>query len=430
MELIREALKKNTFFLVVYASLFIFLMYTCAYAFRKPFTVGLYEGETLFGFDVKVVYVLAEIIGYACSKFIGVRILPGMKPNQRAQYTIGLITISEIALLGFAVFPKPLKVFAICISGLPLGMIWGILFSYIEGRRISELINVGLSVALIVSSGIVKTLGQFVMNVFGTPEYWMPVVTGLLCYPFMLFGTYMLKQIPEPDEKDKECRFERSPMNKKEQKDFFIRFASGIISLVVFYGALTVFRELRDSFAADIWKELNITDLLIFTKTELPIAFLVLFMMGLVVFVKSNRMARNIIYMIASLGSVILILSTWMFHQGIISAINWMIVSGLGLYMGYIPFTYLIERLIASIKVTSTAVFLIYLADSTGYLGTTIVFIVKNFAKVNLSWINMITNTAYFVGVISLLSIFFTFWYFRKQIVKITYSELIKNEDR
>lgn len=430
MGVIRNSLQKSSVFLAIYASMFIFLMYTCAYAFRKPFTVGLYEGETLFGFDAKVIYVLAEIIGYACSKFIGVRILPSMKPNQRTWYAIGLMSISEIALLGFATLPPYLKIIAICISGLPLGMIWGILFSFIEGRRISELINVGLSVALIVSSGIVKTFGQFVMNTFNTTEYWMPVITGLLCYPVMLIGAYMLNQIPEPDEKDKEARSERLPMNKKEQKDFFKRFTGGIISLVVFYGALTVFRELRDSFAADIWKELNINDSLIFTKTEVPIAFLVLFLMGLIVFVKSNRLARNIIYVIASLGCIVLMLSTWIYAQGGISVVTWMIISGLGMYMGYIPFTYLIERLIASIKVTSTAVFLIYLADSAGYIGTTAVFLMRNFAAINISWIHMIVNTAYYVGIISLFCIFFTFWYFRKQIVKITYSDLIENDNK
>ena len=42
----------------------------------------------------------------------------------------------------------------------------------------------------------------------------------------------------------------------------------------------------------------------------------------------------------------------------------------------------------------------------------------------------MIVNTAYAIGVISLSSIFITFWYFRKQIIKITYSELIKNKKK
>ena len=119
--------------LALYASILIFLVYTCAYAFRKPFTVGLYSGETLWGFDIKILYVLFEIIGYALSKFIGVRLLPGMKSHQRIYYIIGMMSFSELALLGFAVLPPYLKVFSIFLSGLPLGMVWGVLFSYIEG---------------------------------------------------------------------------------------------------------------------------------------------------------------------------------------------------------------------------------------------------------------------------------------------------------
>lgn len=71
--------KKSSLFLAIYASIFLFITYTCTYALRKPFTAALYEGDYLWGFDAKLLYVMAQIIGYACSKFIGVRILPGMK---------------------------------------------------------------------------------------------------------------------------------------------------------------------------------------------------------------------------------------------------------------------------------------------------------------------------------------------------------------
>ena len=170
--MLRRYLSRSPLYvLALYASILIFLVYTCAYAFRKPFTVGLYSSETLWGFDIKILYVLFEIIGYALSKFIGVRLLPGMKSHQRIYYVIGMMSFSEVALLGFAVLPPYLKVFSIFLSGLPLGMVWGVLFSYIEGRRISEVLNVGLSVALIISSGLVKTMGQFVLDTFPVTEY-------------------------------------------------------------------------------------------------------------------------------------------------------------------------------------------------------------------------------------------------------------------
>ena len=322
--------------LALYASILIFLVYTCAYAFRKPFTVGLYSGETLWGFDIKILYVLFEIIGYALSKFIGVRLLPGMKSHQRIYYIIGMMSFSELALLGFAVLPPYLKVFSIFLSGLPLGMVWGVLFSYIEGRRISEVLNVGLSVALIISSGLVKTMGQFILDAFPVTEYWMPFVTGAVCFPFMLLCVYLLNQVPAPTAMDIKLRSQRLPMNGAERRLFLRRFFGGICLLILFYGALTVFRELRDSFAADIWSELHVNGAFVFTQTEIPIAFFVLLLMSLIVFVRNNRLALNIIYVITLLGGVLMIFATLLYVWGYISYIPWMLGTLYGIYPLYL----------------------------------------------------------------------------------------------
>lgn len=417
MNIIKKKLETAPLYsLAGYAVVFIFLVYTCAYAYRKPFTAGLYEGDVLWGFDAKVLYVLAEIVGYALSKFIGIRVLSSMKPNQRMFYIVGLLGFSEIALLGFAVFPISLKLVAIFLSGLPLGMIWGVVFSYIEGRRISEVLNVGLSVALIVSSGLVKTLGQYVMETLNISDYWMPGVTGAIVFPFMLFCVWMLNQIPNPSERDIVLRTKRVPMDRKKRRKFLSQFLLGICFLIFFYAVLTVFRELRDSFAADFWKELGISGAFIFTKTEIPIAAFVLILMFSLVFIHNNRVALNFIYFVALVGGLLLVGSTMLYLGGYISPVWWMVLSGLGMYMEYIPFTYLIERLIASLKVVSTAVFVIYLADSFGYLGTIILFVVKNLVSFHISWNNMFIYTALVVGGFSIATIFIIYRYFRNKI--------------
>lgn len=428
MSLKNSLAQKSSIFIAIYASIFLFITYTCTYALRKPFTAGLYEGDSLWGFDAKLLYVMAQIIGYACSKFIGVRILPGMKKNQRALYSIGLMTFSEIMLIGFGAFPPTFKIISIFLSGMPLGMIWGILFSYIEGRRISEILNVGVSVTLIISSGIVKSIGQFVLDTFHVSEYWMPALTGALCYPVMITSVFLLNQIPEPNEIDKVQRTERVPMSKAECMDFLRKFFPGIVLLIIFYSALTVFRELRDSFAADIWKELHIEGAMIFTKTEIPITIIVLALMLMLYFVKSNRWAVNTIYIMSMIGGFLMISSTILYTNNILSPIWWMIISGLGMYLGYIPFSFLIDRLIASLKIISTMVFLLYLADSFGYLGTAIVFVIKNFSEFSISWTNMLIYMAYLSGSIAIISIYFIFRYFRKQIVLVINQENTNKE--
>lgn len=416
----KQLSKAPLYVLAVYASLLIFLLYTCCYAYRKPFTAALYEGETLLGFDLKILYVLSEIMGYALSKFAGVHILPSMQKHQRVYYIIGLLTFSELSWLGFGFLPVSLKLVCVFFSGLPLGMIWGVVFSYIEGRRISEVLNVGLSVALIVSSGLVKTLGQYVLDHFQVTEYWMPFVTGAVAYPIMLICTYLLNQIPEPDEQDKLQRTERAPMGGREKKRFFKQFFWGICMLILLYASLTVFRELRDSFAADVWKELQISGAMIFTRTEAPIAFFVLALMFTIVFIRNNRLALNIIYVISVVGGLITVSSTLLYMNGYLSPVNWMIFSGLGMYMGYIPFTYLIERLIASLQVVSTAIFVIYLADSFGYLGTAGVFMIKNFSSFDISWVTMLVYTACISAAISILAVLVTYVYFKRQLNNLT----------
>jgi hypothetical protein len=48
-----------------------FITYCSMYAFRKPFTAGLYEGLSLWGVDYKIVLITTQVLGYMLSKFIG-----------------------------------------------------------------------------------------------------------------------------------------------------------------------------------------------------------------------------------------------------------------------------------------------------------------------------------------------------------------------
>ncbi len=412
---IKNRLEKSTIFLTIYASSFIFFIYTIMYAYRKPFAVGIYQGDTVFGIDGKIAFILAQIVGYALSKFIGIRVLPQVSPNRRKYIIILCIFTSWISLLGFATLPPSLKVLSMFINGLPLGVIWGLIMSYMEGRKISEILNVGLSVTFIISSGIVKSFAIYVMNTFSITEYWTPFVVGAFCFIPLVVSVYMLDLIPNPSEEDVKLRTKRSPMTKKEQIDFFKKLAFGIIALVLFYGTLTVFRELRDSFSADFWMEMGEYDTAIFTTTELPIAIILTLLLGSIAFVKNNHRALNILYAYGLIGGCIMLISTILYYHNLISPILWMIVSGTGLYMGYIPFSFIIERLVASLKVVSTTVFVVYIGDAVGYFGCAGVFMVKNFSTINISWNEVMIYTSFCVSIVAIISIIATYFYFEKQ---------------
>jgi hypothetical protein len=80
-----------------------------------------------------------------------------------------------------------------------------------------------------------------------------------------------------------------------------------------------------------------------------------------------------------------------------------MIATGAGLYVCYTPYNaVLFERLIAASRQVGTAGFLIYLADTCGYVGSIGLLLVKNFGAVQFDWLPFFMYGAY---VCSLLSV-------------------------
>ena len=57
--------------------------YFCMYAFRKPFTAARYDDTTFLGIPYKTVLVIAQVLGYMLSKFIGIKVIAEMPPAPR-----------------------------------------------------------------------------------------------------------------------------------------------------------------------------------------------------------------------------------------------------------------------------------------------------------------------------------------------------------
>lgn len=401
----------------LYAALVAFGTYSCMYAFRKPFTAAIFEGVTFLGIDYKIWLVITQTIGYACSKFYGIRFIAEMKGNKRAQSILVLMAISWLALLCFAVVPAPYNIVFLFLNGFPLGMIWGLVFSYLEGRRSTEFMGAVLSISFIFSSGFVKSVGKMTVVDWHVTEYWMPFVTGLVfAIPILIF-VLLLEQIPPPTEKDEQLRTRRAPMNKQERKDFLQAFLPGLILLIASYVLLTVLRDMRDNFAADIWKDLGYgAQAGIFTQTEIPVSIAIIVIMGLLVFVKNNFHAFMLNHIIVITGFAIAFISTLLFKQHRLDPVWWMTLIGLGLYMGYIPFNCIFfERLIAVFKYVSNVGFIIYVADSCGYLGSVLVMLFKNFSGVSLSWSQFFMDAVLGVSVTGIVMMIAAAWYFKKR---------------
>jgi hypothetical protein len=388
----------------LFAGLAGFCAYFSMYAFRKPFaaaTFGAVEGWT-FLLDYKIALVLAQVAGYAISKMIGVKLISEIAPARRGLAILGLIGFSWAALVLFAILPAPWNVAALFLNGLPLGLIWGLVFGYMEGRRVSEVLGAILCASFILSSGVVKSVGKWLLVVEHVSPFWMPAATGVLFMPLLAVSVWALTQLPPPNAADEAARVRRQPMDGAQRRAFFATYAPGLVLLVLAYVLLTAFRDFRDNFAAEIWAAMGFGQASdVFTASELPVAVITLGVMAAVILVRDNLRALLVMHGVIVAGFVLLGVSTLAFQAHLLSPLAWMILTGAGLYMAYTPFNaMLFDRMIAFSGRVGTAGFLIYVADASGYLGSVGLLVWRNFAMVQLDWLGFFIASAYATSVV------------------------------
>ncbi len=393
-----------------------FTAYFSMYAFRKPFSVATFEGEAMGEVSLKIALVIAQVLGYALSKFLSIKFVSEITPKRRALGLILLITMAELALLAFALLPPEGKVIAIFFNGLPLGAVWGLVFGYLEGRRSSEILGAGLSASYIVASGAVKSVGKWWL-LAGVSESWMPVVTGLCFAPSFLIAVWLLRQLPPPNAEDEAARTVRRPMGGEERLAFFRRFWFGLACLTGLYMLLTAYRDFRDNFAAEIWTALGWgEEPTIFTATEIPVAIAVMIALALIYRITDNRRAFFVIHGMMAGGTILIGLSTLAFDFGLIGGLPWMILLGVGLYLGYVPYgCVLFDRLIAATGAVGTAVFMIYVTDAFGYAGSIGVMLVKNFTETELSWLSFFRIFSYTASGVCTVAFAASAWSFARR---------------
>lgn len=404
---------KNEVFLTIWASTAAFMCYFSVYAFRKPFTAANYAGLSVWEIDYKIVLVIAQVLGYMLSKFAGIKIISEMKSQNRPLSIFYLLSFAALSLLLFAYIPAPYNIICLFFNGLPLGLLWGIVFSYLEGRRQTEAMGVGLAVSFIVSSGVCKSIGKTLISDYNVSEFMMPIATAAFFILPLIVSVWMLAQIPPPSVLDEKMRSKRVPMTAAMRYNLFTRYAFGIVILTAFYLMLTAFRDFRDNFIVEIWADLGHKDASILTTAELPIALAVLFFIGLTAWIKDNPLAFWVNHLIILMGCIIIYSSTYLYENQVITPVTWMILVGFGLYSAYILFQSLIfERMLSTFKEVGNVGFLMYVADAFGYLGSVGVLLFKNFGARSMAWATFFKTSSYILSLSGMVLVSISLVYF------------------
>ncbi|WP_307759535.1 DUF5690 family protein [uncultured Mediterranea sp.] len=384
--------------LILWAGGAALLSYSLVYALRKPYTAASFDGLTFLGTDYKVAVTTIQILGYVIAKFFGIKIISELKKENRFRFFVGSAILAEAALIGFGLLSAPYNVVAMFVNGLSLGCMWGVIFSFIEGRKVTDILASLLGVSMVFSSGLAKSLGLFVMNEMQVGPFWMPAVIGGLALPVLAFTGYMLKRLPQPTAEDIALRNERVVLDGKGRVALFRKYAPILSLLFACNFMLLVLRDIKEDFLVNILDMSNQSSWL-FARIDTIVTLVILGIFALFIFCRSNIKALLSLMVLVITGCLTMTYVSFQYEAFVSRPITWLFIQSLSLYIAYLTFqTIFFDRFIACFRIKGNVGFFIALIDFIGYLGTVSLLSVKELLDIDLEWFVWFNHIACFVG--------------------------------
>jgi MFS family permease len=372
-----------------------FAVYVGMYFIRKPITALDYQSDEISGLSYKVAVIVAQILGYTLSKFIGIRTVSATTVERRTVMIVILAASAMGFLLVFALSSPAVGLIAMFLNGMSLGLIWGLLFAFVEGRNATDLIGVFLSTSFILASGAAKSVTVFLTTVINVSNAWAPLFASFCAIPLIGFGLWLLNRLPPPTEDEKRSRSVRRAMSREDRGMMFRVMFWSLIPLTLLYVVLTVYRDIRDSFMVDIFHELRLpAEPALFARLEIAVTLIVLVILFFVARIRRHRNAVRTQLLLLLSSAILVGVSTVLFYKNSISPEVWMILTGVSTYIAYIPFnSMLFERLIALYRLEGTVGFLMYFADSFGYLASCTLYVGASIFETSIDWTGLFLRT-------------------------------------
>ena len=375
------------------------LSYSLVYALRKPFTAAEFDGLQVVGMDYKIVVSIIQLIGYVCAKMLGIKYISELKPEGRLKFIVGSAALSEVSLVAFGLLPAPYNIFALFFNGLSLGCMWGVIFSFLEGRRTTDILASIMGVSMALSSGVAKSLGLYALNDLGVSEFWMPALVGAVAFPLLCFMGWMMTKFPAPTAADIAARTKRVTLDGRQRWQLFVKFMPLLIMLFGANLLLTVQRDIKEDFIVCI---IDVSQVSSWAFAHLDsIATLVLLgVFALLSAVGNHLRALCLILIMSAIG-----MGTIAFLGAEAGSLNmpvtaWLFLQTLCIDIAYLSFqTIFFERFIACFKVQGNVGFFIITIDFIGYLGTLCLLLFKEFQAPHIDWTSFYNGMSVYIGV-------------------------------
>ena len=166
----------------------------------------------------------------------------------------------------------------------------------------------------------------------------------------------------------------------------------------------------------ELWRDLGVSKKPeVFTQSETMVAILVTGLNAVAILFRNNLAALNVTMIMMGMAFLLTIGSALMQGSGILSPLAFMILCGVGLYLPYVAFhTTVFERILSASRLPGNLAFLMYLADSIGYLGYALVLTAKNTLKSQTEILPMFRNSLMIASSVAVVCLVLSAIYFRR----------------
>ena len=380
------------------------LSYSLVDALRKPFTAAEFEGLQVFGMDYKIVVSIIQLLGYVSAKLLGIKYISELRPEGRLKFIIGSAALSEISLIAFGLLPMPYNIMALYFNGLSLGCMWGVIFSFLEGRRTTDILASIMGVSMALSSGVAKSLGLYTLNVLHVSEFWMPALIGAIAFPLLCFTGWMMTRFPQPTAADIASRSVRVTLNGHQRWALFRRFMPLLIMLFAANLLLTVQRDIKEDFIVCII-DVSTVSSWAFAQIDSIATLVLLATFALLSTTYDHLKVLCILLVLSTCGMGTLAFLGANFEQVGLPTTIWLFLQSLCLDMAYLSFqTIFFERFIACFKIKGNVGFFIITIDFVGYFGTLALLLFKEFYASHIDWASFYNSMSLYIGIVCCLA--------------------------
>lgn len=362
------------------------LSYSLVYALRKPFTAVGFDGFEVCGMDYKTAVSIIQLLGYVSAKLAGIKYISELKPEGRFRFIVASAALSELSLVLFGLLPVPYNIVALYFNGLSLGCMWGVIFSFLEGRRVTDILAGIMGVSMAVSSGVAKSLGLYVLNHLHVSQFWMPALVGAVAFPLLCLTGWVLARLPKPDAADIAARSARMTLNGKQRRELFVRFCPLLLLLFGANMLLTVQRDIKEDFIVRIIDVSSVSSWA-FAQTDAMATLVLLSIFVVLASIRNHLKVICMLLMLSIMGMGTLVVLGFEGGCAGLPPTVWLFLQSLCLDVAYLGFqTIFFERLISCFRIKGNVGFFIITIDFVGYAGTLALLFFKEFHAQAIDW--------------------------------------------